>query len=63
MERIRTITAAIVLAACVNASAAEEEDKADGSATPHPLLYINTTFENVRVESAIARPIPPQIRT
>ncbi|MBC8869631.1 MAG: peptidase M14 [Planctomycetes bacterium] len=46
MKRTRTITAVIVLAACVNASAAEEEGKADGSTPPNPLIYINTTFEN-----------------
>ncbi len=46
MKRTRTIAAAIVLAACVNASAAEEEGKADGGATPNPLIYINSTFEN-----------------
>ena len=46
MKHTRTIMAAIVLAAGVNASAAEEEGKADGSTPPSPLIYINTTFEN-----------------
>ena len=46
MKHARTVMAAIVLAAGVSGIAAEGERKADGSAPPSPLVYINTTFEN-----------------
>ena len=46
MRSARTIIAAIALAVGVNTSATAEEGKADRSAPPNPLVYIDTTFEN-----------------
>ena len=46
MKHARTIMAATVLAVGVIATAAEDTGKADRSAPPSPLVYINTTFEN-----------------
>ena len=42
MKRIRTIIAVIVIAACVDASGAEEIVTTDGGIPPNPLIYINS---------------------